>query len=684
MENTIYSNVEESIVGEELLSVLNQYAKDNNETVYIVNRPLLVGNDRYDYDGFVVVVPKHKLMLFKSKDVADDSLFEIYVDDFVEDLGYLAEKYGYRDVIGRPREWKQKFVNKIIDKSSDKLCFLLKENYISDVKEQRILALVISLLTGSINDIKKIGGTYPETLLEKVKKKIVLFDADQTRFIYSEIQDKKQINIQGLAGTGKTELLLHKLKELYMKESGSKIVFTCYSTILAESMLKRVPQFFDFLKVEEQIKWNERLWVIRSWGAEYNPNSGLYSYICHFYGIPFHRFSKYKNVDFDFVCKEAIDYIINLQKNNRFVPCFDYILVDESQDFPESIFNLCRLIVAKRVFSAGDVFQNIYDIKIKDDIEVDYLLNKCYRTDPKTLMFAHAIGMGLYEKPVIRWLQDKEFEACGYDLSRVEGNFILTRRPLRRFDDIDAQIKNIEIITCEYSNRTIIQHIIDIIKSIKNNHSTVLPDDIAIVFVDNDTQNSREKMYLLADLIPKAIYDEFGWKVNKGYESHNQEENLLMLTSKNYIKGLEYPFVICIAPEKIGQDVFLRNSLYMVLTRSFLTSYFIANESDGEFIEIYTEAANNIDNTGSMVLVEPSEEEKQQQENNIIIKLEKRGYTINETIDKILEEFNGVKLHERDAIKKGVCELLKNEPDIAYDFELLSNKIRALVTVYKI
>ncbi len=55
----------------------------------------------------------------------------------------------------------------------------------------------------------------PETLLEKVKNKILLFDGEQSRFLYKKI-DKKVVSIQGLSGTGKTELLLHKLKELYI------------------------------------------------------------------------------------------------------------------------------------------------------------------------------------------------------------------------------------------------------------------------------------------------------------------------------------------------------------------------------------------------------------------------------------------------------------------------------------
>lgn len=79
---------------------------------------------------------------------------------------------------------------------------LFAENKISkDLKRKG--ELIISLLTGCINDIEKIGVEQPSTLLEKVKNKIILFDAEQTRFIYREYAIKKIISVQGLSGTGK-------------------------------------------------------------------------------------------------------------------------------------------------------------------------------------------------------------------------------------------------------------------------------------------------------------------------------------------------------------------------------------------------------------------------------------------------------------------------------------------------
>jgi len=48
------------------------------------------------------------------------------------------------------------------------------------------------------------------------------------------------------------------------------------------------------------------------------------------------------------------------------------------------------------------------------EINPDYMLSECYRTDPKTFMFAHTIGMGLLKSPKLRCLEGKEWKECRY------------------------------------------------------------------------------------------------------------------------------------------------------------------------------------------------------------------------------------------------------------------------------
>lgn len=417
---------------------LKEYAElnESGNSVYILNRPL--GDKKYSYEyekAAVILIPKHKMLFLDYGN--NEEAFEEYVDEFIDDAGHISDKYDYMQVLGRTNKWRREVVvqmqyGEIQNLSLDRLLDQIKLPNKESVRKGEFL---ISLLTGSINDIQKTGLDYPETLLERIKRKIVLFDGDQTRFIYDE-PHQRRITIQGLAGTGKTELLLHKIKEIYTHNSEVKIAFTCHNKILAENLRTRIPEFFNFMKVQEQIKWEEKLWVMSSWGSKSDKNSGVYSYICNYYNIEFKRFSY--ATTFDVICQLALYELEELEKTTLLETCFDYVLIDESQDFTESFFRLCEKVTRKCVYVAGDIFQNVFDSEDVSKVEPQFLLNKCYRTDPKTLMCAHAIGMGLFEpNGKLRWLTDRAWNDCGYDI-RKEGKFYdLYRKPLRRFEDLE-------------------------------------------------------------------------------------------------------------------------------------------------------------------------------------------------------------------------------------------------------
>ena len=109
------------------------------------------------------------------------------------------------------------------------------------------------------------------------------------------------------------------------------------------------------MKVDKQIKWNERLWMNRAWGSQKAPDTGLYSYICDFYGIPFYKYST--GIDYNFIFSKALFEIKRIPPK-QFKTCFDYVLIDESQDFPEVFFELCKKVTKYKVYVAGDVFQD--------------------------------------------------------------------------------------------------------------------------------------------------------------------------------------------------------------------------------------------------------------------------------------------------------------------------------------
>ncbi|MBU5349143.1 DEAD/DEAH box helicase family protein [Paenibacillus lautus] len=664
MENSyFFHHLTREYNDKEWFNSIKDYANDNYIQTYIVDRPLGNSKMEFIYDKAVVIlIPGHKVIFLSLSDSDNDELDD-YIEDFIEELTYRSLRFEYNNILGATRRWRRDYTEiiSVTDIDFNNFEDFLDDFKFSDTDGKRKSDLLISLIINSINSIEQVGLDTPETLLERVKQKIILFDGDQTRFIFEKVH-KNRITIQGLAGTGKTELLLHKLKELYTNGEENKIAFTCHSKTLNSSLRNRIPKFFDFMKVEEQIEWNERLFVFPSWGSESNKHTGLYSYICNTYNIPFYRYSRYGT--FQNVCAAAIK---DLNSLTNIEPCLDYILIDESQDFPEEFFELCQMVVKKAVFIAGDIFQNITDNDLKE-VHPDYLLNRCYRTDPKTLMFAHAVGMGLFERPAIRWLNDEEWEACGYkhEARPVKGDreeYVLSRQPIRRFEDTEeynvAATKLVRIPGEDFRN-----DVLKVISEIKANHSTVKPDDIAIVFL-----NQQDINYSLIDSLGIKIYNEFGWQINKAYEHKEIVKDKVFVSNRYNIKGLEFPFLICISNLSMTKNPRFRNTLYMTLTRSFITSYLVINERIYPEIDNLEMGLERILESNSLVIPKPKPDEILLSEEAIILQ-DQRYKSQNEIFLEVCDELK-VAPEKREELKR-LIQLLASD---SHDRELIKEII---------
>ena len=601
MSSYFFLQADKNAQNGDFLSKLEEYSFQHKKLIYVLDSPLTDQKYSYKYSqALIILSPNNKITIIDFGNSKTE--FNNYIEDIIEDIGSISDKYLYKEVIGRTRIWRDSLIEPNLQNSiiSDIDVFFQKTE-LTDENDKKKLDLLISLFIGSINDIDRVKQEVPITTLDKVKQKIQLFDGDQTRFVY-EKPDKKKIRIQGLSGTGKTELLLHKLKDLYINESSSTIFFTCHSRVLADNLRKRIPVFFNFMKVEQQIEWQKRLWCTNSWGSSSFIHSGAYRYICAFYQIPFYRYSY--QVSFGKFCQMAIDEIKAKYQDSDMKFAFTYMFIDESQDFDESFFDLCELVTEKNLYIAGDIFQSIFDEEISSTITPDFLLGKCYRTDPKTLMFAHGLGMGLFETTKFRWLEQKEWIDCGYNVEVKNSKYHLSREPLRRFEDIDDNFESIKIVDFKQSYS---DGVIEILQEIISENESVTADDIGIILLDTGSH-----IYGIADLLEIKIQERFNWEVNKTYESKEKLPNTILISNRNNVKGLEFPFVICIT-RKITNSSSYRNSLYTMLTRSFIKSYLLlpSNEDVG-LTEGMKIGLNEIISKKEMVIDEPSESEKTQ------------------------------------------------------------------------
>lgn len=578
-----------------LKRILEKYVNNINSPAFILQKPLAGNDEDYSYDfekGLVVLIPGHRILFINLED-KDENNFHNFIDDFTDDISTLSGKYKHKKILGNIRQWKNLVCSSTFTNLESIDAYLLKGT------EKRKSELLISLITGSINDADRIDVDEPQDVLDAIKKRIILFDADQTRFIYnSDESSQHRVTIQGLAGTGKTELLLHKLVDLYINNPKNKIVFTCFNKILANDMHTRIPAFFNFMKADQQIEWNERLWAMRSWGSQSDPNSGIYSYICAKYNLAFSRYTP--GVSFNTLCGKLLE---DLKHLDDFEPCFDYILIDEGQDFDDLFFELCEKVSSKQVIIASDIFQNIFEKNSQITHSPDFTLNKVYRTDPRNFLFAQMIGFGVVERPVINWLDDKNWESCGYiiDKDATGENYSFSRTPLKRFSELDEKGFNpLEIYVAKKDN--LIDKTISILQTIIHDNPQVTPDDIGIVFLSNNRD-----MFNTVDKLSIKIFEDLNWQVQKGYELKNKDKGKLFISNRNNIKGLEFPFVICVANEEIESNVSVRNSLYMALTRSFISSYLILDESNQNLINKYTPMYEEIIQNGTATVKKPDE-----------------------------------------------------------------------------
>ncbi|HHP0513598.1 TPA: DEAD/DEAH box helicase [Vibrio harveyi] len=646
MHNSLfYNHIEKNESNQLIIDNIEDYSQNNpTEQFYLISEPLGENKYSYSYSKNVVVVlsPKHKIIFIDIDGNEDD--FEEYYEDFMEDVNTISSKYNYQEHIGRVRKWKKEFTTKIVATNDFSIADILTENRL-DNHDHRKCELLISLITGSINNIEKVGAEVPDTLLEKVKHNIILFDGEQTRFIYKQLPQKR-VSIQGLSGTGKTELLMHKLKEIYASDDNPKIFFTCHNIALANTLKERIPTFFDFMKVEKQIKWNNQLWVDRAWGSKQDKNSGLYSYICDFYNIPFFRWSH--STTYDYIFSRALEEI-NKIENLEYA--FDYILIDEKQDFPEVFFELCEKIAKHKVYVAGDIFQDIFENNIRKEVEnVDYVLNKCYRTAPKILMFAHSIGMGLFENNKLNWLENSEWESSGYLIKKESNNVTLSRESIRRFEDLEEN---------EISNMNILKHtgedqVLEIINKIKNENPTLEPSDIAVIMLDKDNY-----IYNYIDQLEYKVKSIFKWEVNNAVVSKQKIQNQLFVSNVNNVKGLEFPFVICVTSE-IKNNYTYRNSLYTMLTRSFLQSFLLI--SDDSNIQCQIDGLKIINNENIIKTTEPTREEKEKIQKRIVKVKGRSNISFYDFINSIFKEQGIDKKHWKKFIQ-ALPESYKNDFD---------------------
>ena len=206
--------------------------------------------------------------------------------------------------------------------------------------------------------------------------------------------------------------------------------------------------------------------------------------------------------------------------------------------------------------------------------------------------------------------------------------------------------------------------IIETISKIQEQNPTVEAEDIGIMFLENNNVN-----YTLAKQLQIAIKEKFGWDVNIGYETKEKVKDTLFISNKNNVKGLEFPFVICFMQGHLTANLQTRNAIYMMLTRSFITSYFILPDDEMESVKYIMQGVRLVNKDGYLHVKEPSEEEKRDL-NNAIIKHTGIHQSQREIVEEILDEI-GIPKKQRDKFHRLITLMAQDEFDKDRLYEII-------------
>lgn len=417
------------------------------------------------------------------------------------------------------------------------------------------------------------------SVIKKRNNSMNMLDQNQFNGIYNKIDS--HIRIRGLAGSGKTILLVKKMAYTHFKNRDLDLAYVFYT----KSLKQYVEQLFriyynDFEKYKEPDM--DKIHILHSWGG--NEMKGFYSEICAQNGLHCRTFGESKSLSgvdkFEAVCSEVLTVTNgNLQKS------YNYIFVDEAQDFKLSFFLMAKkaLKYTGKLIYAYDELQSLNSIDsmpAKSEIFgqeqcEDINLSVCYRTPKEIIVTAHALGLGIYRKnklgvrELVNMMEDYTiWKAVGYE--EIEGQLGYGKHVvLSRKEEIEYKPDEcVEIIPVkdEISQyRVIAERVLDFVEK-----EDVLLEDILII--DLSTLNLQDDFNEFRNVFRQVQGGKNHHRVhlvNKDNAIAFRREGSITYTSIFRAKGNEANIVFVLNAHKMSSMLsYSRNRLFTAMTRA--------------------------------------------------------------------------------------------------------------------
>lgn len=433
----------------------------------------------------------------------------------------------------------------------------------------------------------------PDSIGERIKNRntfIGSFDEKQFNMIHS--YNDKNLRVRGLAGSGKTILLVKKMAYLHYKYPEKNIAFVFYTVSLKQNIIDLFKKYYkDYDRYKDPNP--NKVDILHSWGGA--TRKGFYSELCNkvnFKPKTVSEANAHRKVgenSFEYVCKELCEYIDKNNVNSNF---YDFIFVDEAQDFNLQFFLMARksLTESGNLIYAYDELQSLNEdnpmptkIEIFGETEcIDINLETSYRTPVEILTTAHALGLGIYrqvnegELPFVNMLRDKNvWSDIGYKVLEGELEYgqhvLLTRNETSlNFDGL------INTFSYDEENKQYEELSKIIINLLKN--EDIIPEDILIIDLSYKLANNHLKFRRifnelaveteLFDIEKKDIPVSINL-VDKNNPARMKIEKAISYTTIFRAKGNEANLVFIINADTLElMKSMSRNKIFTAMTRA--------------------------------------------------------------------------------------------------------------------
>jgi superfamily I DNA and RNA helicase len=426
-------------------------------------------------------------------------------------------------------------------------------------------------------DLEHLTALSKGRLVEQLESALATFDVKQREGSIAAVTGPQRI--RGLAGSGKTIVLTRKAALTHIDNHNASIAYTFHTKSLYQQIRRLITRFYRS-EHDRDPDWN-RVSVLHSWGGG---DPGIYSLACRQHGVRPIPFGEAKAGDpsspFGYACRKLLE-------TGLVGPMYDYVFIDEGQDYPPEFVQLCAQLAHHMQFVyAYDDLRSMFQAHAPDaaaifgvsseglpntEVERDIVLYKCYRNPREILVCAHAIGFGLYGKPV-QMLENREhWEDVGYEVAKgplEAGQEVSILRPERNSISLLSEAQTIDqlIETAVYGSLE--DEVSGVTKAILAQiRDGLRPDDIVVAVVDD--RNAREYLNLLA-----AELSRRNIACNNIHEASGvpdfQLEGRVTLTTVHKAKGNEGFAVHVIGADAVFQYPTKgnRNRLFTAMTRA--------------------------------------------------------------------------------------------------------------------